>query len=125
MAKNSAGEEDPLLFPAEMDAPELVKRYIRKYRQHFGPEAKRNIRRSHVWFMERVSKDANLTPNHMKQAFAENKRPVQGVRYMVGRMFYFKYDALTKDELPYWICTLWCSSSTLPRAMVSPSERRV
>lgn len=102
MAKNAMGEEDPLLFPAEMDAPELVKRYIRKYRQHFGAEAKRNIRRSHVWFMERVSKDANLTPQHMLKAFAENKRPVQGVRYMVGRMFYFKYDALTKDELPYW-----------------------
>lgn len=102
MAKNAMGEEDPLLLPAEMDAPELVKRYIRKYRQHFGAEAKRNIRRSHVWFMERVSKDANLTPQHMKKAFAENKKPPQGVRYIVGRMYYFEYDALTKDTLPYW-----------------------
>lgn len=102
MAKNSAGEEDPLLLPAEYDAPELIKRYIRKYRLNFGPEAKRNIRRSHLWFMERVSKDANLTPNHMMKAFAESKKPVQGVRYIVGRMFYFKYDALHKDSLPYW-----------------------
>lgn len=102
MAKNRLGEEDPLLFPAEYDAPELIKRYIRKYRLHFGAEAKRNIRRSHMWFMDRVSKDANLTPNHMMTAFAQNKLPVQGVKYIVGRMFYFKYDALTKDELPYW-----------------------
>lgn len=102
MAKNNAGEEDPLLLPAEYDAPELIKRYIRKYRLNFGPEAKRNIRRSHMWFMDRVSKDANLTPNHMMKAFADSKMPVQGVRYIVGRMFYFKYDALHKNTLPYW-----------------------
>lgn len=102
MAKNAIGEEDPLLLPAEYDAPELVKRYIRKYRSNFGPEAKRNIHRSHVWFTERISKDANLTPNHMMLAFAQNKRPVQGIRYIVGRMFYFKYDAKLKNELPYW-----------------------
>lgn len=102
MARNTSGEEDPLLLPAEYDAPELIKRYIRKYRLNYGPEAKRNIRRSHLWFMDRVSKDANLTPNHMMKAFADSKKPVQGVRHIIGRMFYFKYDALHKDTLPYW-----------------------
>ncbi|AFX93612.1 DNA end protector [Serratia phage phiMAM1] len=102
MAKNLAGEEDPLLLDNEVNAPELVKRYIIKYRQNFGAEAKRNIHRSHVWFTDRISKDANLTPNHMMQAFKDHKRPANKDRYLIGRMFYFKYDAKTKDELPYW-----------------------
>lgn len=102
MAKNSYGEEDGLLLPAEMDAPDIIKNYIVKYRQHYGANAKRNIRRSHEWFMNRVSKDMNNKPNKMMLEFQHKKTsPLRG-RYLIGRMFYFKYDALTKDQLPYW-----------------------
>ena len=102
MAKNKFGEEDPLLMENEVDAPELVKRYIRKYREHFGPEAKRNIKRSHQWFMERVQKDYNVGPKHMMTAFAQNKSSALRGRYLFGRLFYYQYDAKTKDDLPYW-----------------------
>lgn len=102
MAKNKMGEEDPLLLDADQDAPELVKRYLRKYHETYGPQAKRNIARSQAWFTERVSKDANLTPNHMMQAFAEHKKTPGQNKYLIGRMYYFKYDAKMKAELPYW-----------------------
>lgn len=102
MPKNRMGEDDPLLLDADQDAPELVKRYLVKYHETYGPQAKRNIARSQAWFTERVSKDANLTPNHMMQAFGDKKRPANQDKYLIGRMYYFKYDAKMKAELPYW-----------------------
>lgn len=102
MAKNSYGEEDGLLLPSEMDAPDLVKNYIAKYRQHTGPFAKRNIRRSHEWFMQRITKDTHISPIKMMMEFKDKKTSPMRGRYLIGRMFYFKYDALHKDKLPYW-----------------------
>lgn len=102
MAKNALGEEDPLALGTEQDAPELIKRYLDKYYETFGPGAKRNIRRSQEWFMDRINKDANLTPNHLMRAFANKRRPPTANKYLFGRLFFYKYDAKHKDTLEYW-----------------------
>lgn len=95
--------EAGLLTPNEKNAPEVIQRYIKKYREAIGPNAKRNITRSNRWFMKRVTKDVRLSRQRVftqfKQSF-DKKMPSD--RGLIGRLFLFKYDAKHKDTLPVW-----------------------
>lgn len=92
-----------LIMNNEKNAPEVVKRYIRKYREMFGPGAKRNIIRSNRWFMRRVSRDVRLSRAIVFQQFKEGfRKRVEKDPGIIGRLILFKYDAKLKDELPVW-----------------------
>lgn len=90
------------LLPREENSPEIVKRYIKKYRAHHGEEARRNIARSRKWFMRRITKDKNIRPGHILRDHAFKKRVASGSKFVIGRMYFFKYDAKFKDTLPVW-----------------------
>ena len=95
--------EDGLILDNEKRAPEIIRRYIKKYREIFGPKAKRNIVRSNQWFMKRISKDNRISKNKVFSQFSQafkNRAPRD--RGLVGRLFLFKYDARFKDTLPVW-----------------------
>lgn len=105
MAKPSLQDdiENGLILDTESNAPEVIRRYIRKYRELFGPNAKRNIKRSNEWFMRRISKDNRISTNKVfgqfKQAFKTRTATDKG---LIGRLFLYKYDPKHKDTLPVW-----------------------
>lgn len=95
--------EQGLILDVEKNAPEVIRRYIAKYREIFGPNARRNIVRSNKWFMRRVSRDMKISKstvfNQLKNS--SRKRP-HNDKGIIGRMMLFGYDAKTKDTLPVW-----------------------
>lgn len=95
--------EQGLILDNEKNAPEVVRRYISKYREFYGPAARRNIARSNRWFMRRVSRDLRLSRANVFQQFKQDfrKRPAHD-KGLIGRMILFKYDAKWKDQLPVW-----------------------
>jgi len=95
--------EQGLILDTEKSAPEIVRRYIKKYRELYGPNAKRNIARSNQWFMRRISKDVRLSRQSVFEQFRQDSRKRKpSDRGIIGRMMLFKYDALHKDTLPVW-----------------------
>lgn len=103
MAQEDDDIEQGLILDTEKNAPEIIKRYIKKYREMFGINAKRNIVRSNKWFARRVSRDLQISKDRVFQQFKEafRKRTFKDVG-IVGRMFLFKYDAKHKETLPVW-----------------------
>lgn len=95
--------EQGLILDNEKNAPEVVRRYISKYREFYGPGARRNIARSNRWFMRRVSRDLRLSRSRVFQQFKQEfrKRPKHD-KGLIGRMVLFRYDAKWKDQLPVW-----------------------
>ncbi len=95
--------EQGLILDVEKDAPEVIRRYITKYREFYGPKARRNIARSNKWFMRRVSRDLRLSKstvfNQLKSDFRKRSKNDKG---LIGRMMLFRYDAKTKDSLVVW-----------------------
>lgn len=95
--------DDGLILDRERNAPEIIRRYIRKYREIFGPKARRNIARSNRWFMERISKDNRLSKDKAFRQFGEAfKKKRAGDKSMIGRLYLFKYDPRHKETLPVW-----------------------
>ncbi len=95
--------DEGLILDKELSAPEIVKRYIVKYRQATGPNAKRNIAKSNKWFMKRISKDIRLSRNNAFEQFKSTSRKrTPKDKGIIGRMLLFKYDARHKDTLPVW-----------------------
>ena len=95
--------ESGLILDTEKDAPEIIRRYIKKYREFHGPNAKRNIVRSNKWFMRRVSKDTKISRDKAFMQFkSEFRKRTASDKGLVGRMFAFHYDAKHKDTLPVW-----------------------
>lgn len=95
--------EQGLIMDNEKSAPEIIRRYIKKYRQSFGPNAKRNIKRSNRWFMRRISKDSRLSEAKVFSQFrADFRKRKAKDKAIVGRLMLFKYDAKHKDTLPVW-----------------------
>ncbi len=105
MAKLTIDEqiEQGLLLTNESKAPEMVRRFITKYRETYGPKAKRNIRRSNEWFMQRISKDNRISKDKAFKQFGESfKSRTPKDRGLIGRMFLYKYDPKHKETLPVW-----------------------
>ena len=95
--------EKGLILDNEKDSPEIIRRYIKKYRELFGPNAKRNIARSNKWFMRRVSKDVKLSRDKAFQQFKSDfRKRTHSDKGLIGRLFAFHYDARHKDTLPVW-----------------------
>ncbi|QGZ16025.1 hypothetical protein Kuja_0340 [Vibrio phage vB_VchM_Kuja] len=91
-----------LLNKREYDYPELIKRYIAKYRDIKGPNAKRNNKDSNAWFMRRVSKDFNLKSETVHRELATFMSRVETDKGIIGRLFLFRYNAKHKETLPVW-----------------------
>lgn len=49
------------------------------------------------WFRKRAYKMSKISQNKML-----NEEPITSKKTYIGDMFFFKYDAKYKDELPYW-----------------------
>jgi len=95
---------DDLLSKGEIEnTPDLVRRYIRKYREARGATAQRNTRESAEWFYKRVSKDFNVRAQRNK-LFEASQFKHRGVSAIVpGRMYLYHYDAIDEGgKLPYW-----------------------
>lgn len=95
---------DELLTKGELEnSPDLVRRYIRKFREANGPGAQRHTKESAEWFYKRVAKDFNVR-NQRKQLFettAYRKRGAGAIE--IGRMYLYHYDAIDEGgKLPYW-----------------------
>ncbi len=94
---------DELLTKGELDEPDLIRRYIRKFRDAKGATAQRYTRESAEWFYKRVSKDFNVRQQR-KQLFESGKyahRAPTGIQ--TGKLYLFKYDAIDEGgKLPYW-----------------------
>lgn len=91
------------LAQREYDYPELIKRYIGMYRSMKGVNAKRNTAASARWFAQRVSKDTNLTANRVHRTLMNETRSRKPQdKYIVGRLYLFRYQAKTAETLPVW-----------------------
>ncbi|CAL9982391.1 DNA end protector [Vibrio phage K469] len=94
---------DPdMLTAQDMKSPQIVQRYIAKYRELKGPRAKRNTAQAHKWFMGRISKDTNLKTERVYKELKENKTRKAMDKGLIGRLFLFNYDPKTKDTLPVY-----------------------
>lgn len=100
MAKKDIEEE--LLTGPELSLPEIVRRYIVKYRETKGPNARRNTAESNKWFFNRITKDTNLRAESVHRQLSEQRTRTPDDRYLIGRLYLFQYDAKTKDQLPVW-----------------------
>ena len=99
MAKPVSNE---LLNKREYDYPELMKRYIAKYRALKGVDAKRNNAESNAWFMRRVSKDFNLKAETVHKELVNYMSRPETDKGLIGRLFLFRYVAKHRDTLPVW-----------------------
>uniref|UniRef100_A0AAU6W509 DNA end protector protein n=1 Tax=Pseudomonas phage Cygsa01 TaxID=3138529 RepID=A0AAU6W509_9VIRU len=95
---------DHLLTKGELEnSPDLVRRYIRKFREANGINAQRHTRESTLWFQKRVSKDFNVRAQRkqLMETQAYRHRGASGIE--IGRMYLFHYDAIDEGgKLPYW-----------------------
>lgn len=95
--------ESGLILDTERNAPEIIRRYIKKYREVYGPRAKRNIQRSNRWFMQRISKDNRISKDKAFKQFGEEFRKRKPKdKGLIGRMILFKYDPKHKETLPIY-----------------------
>lgn len=95
---------DDLLTKGELEnSPDLVRRYIRKYREANGAAAPRHTKESAAWFYKRVSKDFNVRAQR-KKLFETQAYAHRGVGSVVpGRLYMYHYDAIDEGgKLPYW-----------------------
>lgn len=91
-----------MLTAQDMKSPQIIQRYIAKYRELKGPNAKRNTAQAHKWFMQRISKDTNLKAENVYKQMKGGKTRNPMDKGLIGRLFLFNYDAKMKDELPVW-----------------------
>ena len=95
---------DHLLTKGELEnSPDLVRRYVRKFREANGPAAQRHTRESAEWFYKRVSKDFNVSKQQRQlfESAAYRKRGAGAIE--IGRLYLFHYDAIDEGgKLPYW-----------------------
>lgn len=89
------------LTASEEKSPDVIKRLIRKYRQNYGVNAKRNINRSRKWFQTNASKSAVRT-SELFRSSNDWKQRSRGSQVTIGKMYFFQYNAELKNELPYW-----------------------
>lgn len=92
MTKKRAPERTPL-----ENKPDLIKNLIKAYQRDVGNT--RQIEKSREWFYKRATKMGSVNPDRM---FKQNKDNRQKNTIQIGKLYFFKYDALHKDTLPYW-----------------------
>ncbi|AUR97775.1 hypothetical protein NVP1244A_073 [Vibrio phage 1.244.A._10N.261.54.C3] len=90
------------LTAQDMKSPDIIQRYVAKYRELKGPRAKINTAQAHEWFMKRISKDTNLRAERVHKQLKEHKTRNPMDKGLIGRLFLFNYDAKMKAELPVW-----------------------
>lgn len=95
---------DHLLTKGELEnSPDLVRRYIRKYREAMGVNAQRHTRESTEWFQKRVSKDFNVRAQRKQLMDTPAYRHRGASAVEIGKMYLFHYDAIDEGgRLPYW-----------------------
>lgn len=95
---------DHLLTKGELEnSPDLVRRYIRKFREANGPTAQRHTKESALWFQKRVSKDFNVRAQRKQLMETQAYRHRGASAIEIGRMYLFHYDAIDEGgKLPYW-----------------------
>ena len=95
---------DHLLTKGELEnTPDLVRRYIRKFREANGVNAQRHTKESTLWFQKRVSKDFNVRTQRKQLMETDAYRHRGAGAIEIGRMYLFHYDAIDEGgKLPYW-----------------------
>lgn len=94
---------EKILLGREQDYPELVQRYISKYRSLFGVNAKRNTKKSNKWFSDRIVKDTHMKATKVhRELLKEGNRRQPGNKGLIGRMYLFNYDPKWKTILPVY-----------------------
>lgn len=78
------------------DKPLLIKNLIKAYQRNVGNT--RQTAKSREWFYKRASKLGTVRPDRM----FKDKDNRQRDKVQLGKLYYFKYDAIHKEELPYW-----------------------
>ncbi|AWY10183.1 DNA end protector [Vibrio phage VAP7] len=95
--------KEQLLLQREQNYPPIVKRYISKYRETKGLNARRNTRESNKWFMSRITKDTHLRAEVVhRQILKESRRTKPSDKGLIGRMFLYNYDPRWKNILPVY-----------------------
>lgn len=90
------------LAPRERSYPELIQRYIAKYRETKGPNAKRNTKNSNKWFFDRITKDTNLKAERVHRELVKEGTRNPEDKYLIGRLYLFNYDPKHKQTLPVY-----------------------
>lgn len=99
MAKNTAKERD-LKQEHDQDnyiPPEIVQRYIDKFNKATKGDVDRYTRESALWFSDRIRKDTNINRNKLLTG-TKYKKLRGSERSVIGRMFFFDYDAETAGD---------------------------
>lgn len=94
--------DEDLIEPNEKNFPLVIKRYIAMYRSHKGKQARINTQHAMDWFRKRVSKDLNHNQDRVHAQFKEWKTRGKTDQGLIGRLFFFRYDAKHKGTLPVW-----------------------
>lgn len=92
---------EKLLLDRESNYPPVVQRYISKYRELKGLNARRNTVSSNKWFSDRITKDSWVKANKVHKellAYASDKTS----RSPIGRLYLFNYDPRWKHILPVY-----------------------
>lgn len=96
----SKDEKDDLLLGEEVNAPELIKRFIRLFRKNKGRTARINSKKAHDWFYDNLKKRSELKAGQVMEGF--DKRSPGDVGGMIGRLMLFRYNPKHANKLPYY-----------------------
>jgi hypothetical protein len=93
----------PTVAPPEHDeegTPDLLKRFIDKFKSATGGLVDRHTAESLLWFRRRVSKDTKLNRQALIKSHGDYKakRGRENRNTIVGKLFYFHYEAETAGD---------------------------
>lgn len=77
---------------------DLLKTLEKAYYESQGASAKRNIKKSMNWFRNRITK--NYSNVRTARMFRDRSMWKSGMT--LGKMYFYEYDALHKEDLPIW-----------------------
>ena len=75
-----------------------VQRIIKSMKKEFGENSNINSKKAWNWYRTHIRKSMSS----MKQSAVMRDKPNLTGRPLTGKMYFFVYDALGKDTLPYW-----------------------
>ncbi len=93
-------DKDELLLGEEVNAPDLIKRFIKLFRKNKGRTARINSKKAHEWFYTNLKKRSELTAGQVMEGFTQ--RSPGDVQSLIGRLVLFNYAPKHANTLPYY-----------------------